>query len=69
MENFQMTQVQKRPIMAQELHALRAIDKANAELMERNAIRVAKIKEQMGAKYVLHPANSPLKQTVQRVLK
>lgn len=64
-----MTQVSKQPIMADELHALRLIDKANAELMERNAIRVAKVKERMGIKYVLHPANAPAKQVVTRVLK
>lgn len=69
MSDFQFQAVQKRPIMSDELFALRAIDAVNKELMERNAIRIARKKEEMGVKYVLHPSNAPRKQIATRVLK
>ena len=53
--------IRSRPIMADELHALRAIDVANSELRGRNEARVAAIKVSMGAKYLLHPDNAPKK--------
>lgn len=69
MSDFVFQSVPKRSIMADELKALRAVDSMNKDLMERNAERVAKFKESMGTKYVLHPANAPRKQMEQRVLR
>lgn len=60
--------IHKQPIIASELIALRAIDAVNAELRARNEERLKAVKEAMGERYVLHPANSPKKQSHKGVL-
>jgi hypothetical protein len=49
--------------------ALRTLDAATTEIRERNAQRVAEMKERMGRKYVLHPDNAPKKSKYRKVLK
>ncbi len=62
MNTMDLKQVYRsRPIMADELHALRTVDELNADLRARNEARVAAIKVSMGAKYLLHPDNAPKK--------
>jgi hypothetical protein len=56
-------------MLSTEFKTLRDIDESMSELRERNEARVAALKEQMGRKWVLHPANAPKKQVEQRVLR
>lgn len=49
--------------------SLKSVDQATQELRDRNAARVAAIKEQMGRKFVLHPDNAPRKLKHKKVLK
>lgn len=51
-----------------EIVALKSLDACNAELRARNEARITAAKEAMGTKYVLHPANSPSKNTYKAVL-
>lgn len=44
--------------LSPKMQTLMAIDAANKELQERNAIRLKEAKEKMGTKYLLHPANA-----------
>lgn len=58
---MQLQAITSRPILANELLALRAIDAVNAELRARNEARIAEAKAALGKKYLLHPDNSPQK--------
>ena len=55
-------------LVSDEMVALRAIDQRNAELRARNEMRLAELKQSMGEKYVLHPANAPQKNNYRAVL-
>ena len=55
-------------VKSEELIALGEIDVRNAELRARNAERLVAAKLAMGSKYVLHPANSPVKTEYKAVL-
>lgn len=66
--DMQLQAVNPRPIVADELLALRAIDAANAELRARNEARLIEAKIALGEKYVLHPCHSPLKMAHRNVL-
>ena len=59
---------QEFKLTSDELDALKTVDQLNAELRGRNAARLVEAKAAMGAKYVLHPANSPKKTAYQAVL-
>lgn len=65
---MQLQAVTSRPILADELLALRAIDAVNADLRARNEARVAEAKAALGKKYLLHPDNSPQKIVHRNVL-
>lgn len=56
-------------MIGEELQALRSIDSATKEIRERNAQRVAEMKEAMGSKFLLHPWNRVKKHKEKRVLK
>ena len=49
--------------------ALKAIDVANSELIQRNAERLKQAKEAMGTKYLLHPANAMSKEKFRKIAK
>jgi len=44
-------------------------DEQIQELRQRNEIRMQAVKESMGAKWVLHPENAPMKKLEERILK
>lgn len=65
---MEMIAVHPRPIVSEELTALKLIDDVNAELRARNEIRLAEVKAAMGTKYLLHPDNAPKKNAHHNVL-
>lgn len=54
-------------MISSELKALRCVDQATLELRERNAQRVAAMKEEMGRKYLLHPDNAMTKNKFKKI--
>lgn len=65
---MEMKAIVQRPIVSEELAALREIDVLNAELRARNELRLAEVKIAMGTKYLLHPANAPKRNAHHNVL-
>lgn len=67
--NIDMETNKGNQMISVELGALRSVDKATQELRERNEKRIAEMKEMLGTRYVLHPANAPKKIKAKRILK
>ena len=55
-------------MVSDEIVALKCVDAVNADLRARNEQRLYEVKKSMGAKYVLHPDNSPKKNEYKAVL-
>lgn len=49
-------------MVSERIDALMTLDEFNKDLLDRNAERLRKMKEQMGKKYVLHPDNAMTKE-------